>query len=65
MENTGCRIAQRLTAALSGHGIAYAVLSKIIYQECQDIAKEQINGDWLEMPNGDTYTKTFTVGGKR
>lgn len=57
----GCMIAQRITSALTGHGIDYAELSKIVYSECMDIGLEQSNGDWIEMPNGDTYTKTFSV----
>jgi len=61
MDNIGCAIAQRITAALTGHGIPYQELSDIIYKECLDIAREQNNGDWLEMPNGDTYTKTYTI----
>lgn len=61
MENIGCYIAQRLTMALTGNGIDYDKLSKIVYDECQAIANEHSNGDWLAMPNGDTYTKTFTV----
>ena len=61
--NIGCRIAQRITSALVGIAHRdYAVISKIVYNECMDIANEHHNGDWLEMPNGDTYTKTFTVG---
>lgn len=61
MNNIGCRIAQRLTSALTGLGISYDQLAKIVYSEMLAIAHEQVNGDWLEMPNGDTYTKTFTV----
>lgn len=59
--SVGCMIAQRITSALTGHGIPYDELSKIIYKECMDIGLEQSNGDWIEMPNGDTYTKTFSV----
>lgn len=58
--NIGCMIAQRITSALTGMGIGYNQLADVIYKECIDIAKEQKNGDWLEMPNGDTYTKTYT-----
>ncbi len=62
MDNIGCRVSQRLTAALVGTAHKdYEVLSKLIYNEFMSIANEQRNGDWLEMPNGDTYTKTFTV----
>jgi hypothetical protein len=61
MEHVGCRIAQRVTAALCGNGYKYDEISGIIYAECMDIANEQYNGDWIEMPNGDTYTKSFTV----
>lgn len=59
--NIGCMIAQRITNALTGNGIDYQVIADIIYKECIDIAREQNTGDWLEMPNGDTYTKTYTV----
>lgn len=39
----------------------YDALATVVYDELLEIAHEQISGDWLEMPNGDTYTKTFTV----
>jgi hypothetical protein len=58
-DNIGCVIAQRITAALTLMGISYDDLSKVVYKECSDIAKEQKLGDWLEMPNGSTYTLTF------
>ena len=61
MEKIGCYIAQRLTTALTGNGIDYETLSRMIYDEMQSISNEHSNGDWLTMPNGDTYTKTFTV----
>ena len=59
--SVGCMIAQRITSSLIGLGIEYAELSKIVYSECMDIGLEQSNGDWIEMPNGDTYTKTFST----
>jgi len=59
--NVGCAISQRLTAALTGNGIPYEKLSKIIYGEMLDIALELRIGDWIEMPNGDTFTKTFSI----
>jgi len=61
MDNIGCMIAQRITSALTGHGIPYQQLADIVYKECLDIARGQKNGDWLETPNGDIYTKTYTV----
>ena len=57
----GCTIAQRLTSALTCNGIPYAELAKIIYGEFMDITLEMDNGDWIEMPNGDVFTKTFSV----
>ena len=61
-KNTGCRIAQRITASLCGQAFRdYEVISKLVYSECMAIAEDQENGDWIEMPNGDTYTKSFTV----
>lgn len=57
----GCVIAQRLTGALTGLGIPYEKLSDVIYKELREISLDLIVGDWLEFPNGDTYTKTFTV----
>ena len=61
MPNIGILLAQRLTSALSLHGIMFDALATVVYDELLKIAHEQVNGDWLEMPNGDTYTKTFTV----
>ena len=59
-DNLGCTIAQRITGALTGHGIPYQELADIVYGEFRAIAREQKDGDWLEFPNGDTYTKTYT-----
>lgn len=57
----GCMIAQRISAALLGLGIDYQIITDVVYQECLNIASEHEVGDWIEMPNGDTYTKTYTV----
>lgn len=53
----GCRIAQRLVSALTGNGIDYQKLVDIVYNELRDVAKEQRQGDWIEMPNGECYTR--------
>mgnify|MGYP001412429466 CR=1 FL=1 len=65
MENTGIMIAGRITNVLSGLGVSGALdnyddLASLIYGECQAIANEQVNGDWIVMPNGDTYRKVFS-----
>jgi hypothetical protein len=57
----GCMIAQRITSALTGMGIPYQELADIVYKECLDIAREMEKGDWIEMPNGDCFTKTFSM----
>lgn len=61
MDNIGCMIAQRISSALLGLGLSYKEVTDVVYKECLDIAKEHTLGDWIEMPNGDTYTKTFEV----
>jgi len=58
---TGCIIAQRITGALTGMGIPYQELADVVYGEFKAISREQQNGDWLEFPTADTYTKTYTV----
>ena len=59
-EHIGCMIAQQITSALSGRcGLTYKELSDIVYGECMAIANYHRVGDWLEMPNGTTYTCTF------
>lgn len=55
----GTRIGQQLTAALTGHGIPHDQLSEIIYKELDAIATFHKPGDWIEMPDGTTYTLTF------
>jgi hypothetical protein len=64
MESIGCMIAQRITSLMTGYGLTYEQVCKLVYGELDQIATEQVNGDWLEMPNGDTYTKTYTVDKK-
>jgi len=61
MTNIGCAIAQRLTSALSGLGLPHDQVSKIVYDECRAIASELEKGDWLEMPDGDTFSMTLKV----
>lgn len=56
----GCRIAARLTDALNSKvPVPYANLETWVYEECERIGKEQRIGDWIELPNGTTYTLTF------
>ena len=62
-EPRGQRLAQRLTSALTNNGIPDARLVELIYGELSAIAKEQFEGDWLECPDGTTYTLTFTPKG--
>lgn len=57
----GERVAQRLTAALSGHGIPYDVLSRLVYSELQAMSDDHRLGDWIEMPNGNTYQLVYKV----
>ena len=33
-------------------------MSGIVYGECLEIARNATVGDWVEMPNGATYTLT-------
>lgn len=53
----GCRLAQRLTTALCGYGVPYDKVQEIVYKEIQDISDEQSEGDWIEAPNGDNWTR--------
>ena len=61
LPNVGIRIASRITDALIGHGIPYQDLVDIVYDTCITVAHAHVTGDWIEMPNGDVYTKTFTA----
>ena len=64
MGKMGCVIAQRLTNSLLGllgFGISYEDIARMVYKEMLEISLELEDGDWLEMPNGDTFTKTFSV----
>lgn len=58
-DNIGCAIAQRITSSLLLMGIPYQKIADIVYGECSSITNEQSLGDWLEMPDGTTYTLTF------
>ena len=59
-KHIGCLIAQQLTSALAGKcGLTYTELSDIIYGEFHALAAFHRKGDWLELPNGTTYTCTF------
>lgn len=56
----GCRIAARLTDSLNSKvPVPYPQLQRWIYEELEEIGHEQALGDWIEMPNGTTYTLTF------
>ena len=60
MDNVGVMIANQITRALAGKcGLSYDDLSSIVYGECLEIARNATVGDWVEMPNGATYTLTF------
>ena len=60
MDNVGIMIANQITRALAGKcGLSYDDLSNIVYGECLEIARNAKVGDWVEMPNGATYTLTF------
>lgn len=58
-EPIGYTLAQRLTAALCLNGIPYQQLVDIIYSELSDIGNELELGDWLQLPNGTTFTCTY------
>ena len=60
-QNIGIAIAQRLTYLLVGKGLNYNDLSEIVYGAFNQISKETNIGDWIELPNGDTFTKTFQI----
>ena len=56
----GCRIAQRLTYALNDKiPVPYKELETWIYGELEQVEKEHRIGDWIELPNGTTYTLTY------
>lgn len=56
----GCRIASRLTNYLNDRApVPYRDLEEWVYTECDRIGREQRLGDWIELPNGTTYTLTF------
>jgi len=60
-EKVGCAIARRMVDALVGEGIPYNRLVEIVYGEFERMSLNNTPGDWLELPNGDTYTLTFKV----
>lgn len=58
--NTGIMLAQRLTSALVIPNVSdYRQRSKAIYSELSAIASEMKKGDWLQFPDGTTFTMTF------
>lgn len=58
--NVGTKIAHRLFYALAGKTNLSAIeLEKIVYGTCDEIADESDLNDWIEMPNGTTFTCTF------
>lgn len=58
----GLMLAQRLTASLTGYGIPYNDLAYHIYGELNNIGKELSKGDWLQFPNGTSFTMDYKVG---
>ena len=59
-DNVGCMIANLITTALAGRcSLSYDELHKIVYRECSELSDFHKLGDWIEMPNGATYTLTF------
>ena len=66
---TGLRLASLLTAELKASGIvkdsvSFNELELVVYEELTRIGREQLVGDWLEMPDGTTYTLTTKPGRK-
>lgn len=60
MTNVGVMLGQRITYALAGKVHAdYQTLADLVYGELLRIAREHEPGDWIELPNGTTYTMTF------
>lgn len=59
-DRIGCRIAARLTDSLNSKvAVPYLLLQRWIYEELEELGQEQELGDWIELPNGTTYTLTF------
>lgn len=62
-EPIGTRIAAKITDNLAGKvGSDYAAIERIVYETCLEIARNSYSGDWIELPNGATYTLTFKPG---
>lgn len=60
LQRTGFMLARVLTCNLSARlNLPYEDMEKIVCQIVQDIADDQVVGDWLETPNETTYTMTF------
>ena len=64
MQPIGMRLASILTFELGNSGLLkegldYRALEEFIYKTVSDLAHDQQVGDWLETPNGTTYTLTF------
>jgi hypothetical protein len=64
MQPIGLRLASILTmeignSGLLKQGLDYRQLEEFIYKTVSDLAHDQRVGDWLETPNGTTYTLTF------
>lgn len=67
-KNTGCVISRRITGVVCDLISRKSKLDKIptyndvkdvVYGEMLNIVHEQEKGDWIEMPNGATYTMVF------
>jgi len=60
MHNTGYRIASVVCDSLTQRSnLTRHELEEIIYPLFVSVGHEQVVGDWLELPNGATYTLTF------
>ncbi len=61
--NIGVPIARRLFYKLAGKcNLSARELEDIIYGDLNQLASEATIGDWIELPNGTTYTLTFKPG---
>lgn len=64
MDNTGIRLASYITdtmreAPFIPSHVPYKEIEEYVYKVIQQLANNQVTGDWLETPTGCTYTLTF------
>lgn len=61
MFNVGSRIASVVadTLAHKGLGLSYDEIVAIVYPLFEELGERHELGDWIELPNGTTYTLTF------